>query len=580
VSDATLAGTPVARRDSVLRTFRAEWPLWIVLACFGLSACIVPTLTNVATTDDWGYSRSVEILVNDGRLMIFSVVAATAVGQVLWGALFAEIFSMTLGVMRLSTVVVTALGAAAFYDILRQLGITRGRAALGVAVHLFNPLSFMLAFTFMTDPHFVAWMLIACACYLRGLPREAVDWRWVLAGATAAAFAFLIRQQGALIPFAIGGWLLVTRRLRVDWRSGRLLALVGGIPALTLVAYYLSLRWIMPIILIQSAFLDEMLDYGLAGTIGQLEKLSFIATAYIGLLLVPIVLAILPRPGDLARMAIRAHRATWLVAIAATGLISLGAWVFTFGDRPRRMPYIAQFAGVRGLGPADVPGARVQLVEWAWIRDALTIAAVAGAIVAGVVLSLKLIAPADPVRAALGMLVAVFLGQWAGVFPPSFHYVERGGSLDRYLIPLFPFAIAFLLWAVRDVRLWTPLAWLAITAIGAFSTAGARDYLVYLSAVWDMGHHAQTIGADITQIDAGSGWDGYHMYTNGQEKKGTKVWSPEPAPWWIYLYARRIDSTYVVSTNPRKSGYVVVAREEYSQWLEDDPVYVYLLKQG
>jgi len=75
---------------------RRFWPILFVLALFAATAFIVPTLAPVATTDDWGYSRSVEILYFEGRLTVFPVVAATAVFQIGWGALFALMFGMTL----------------------------------------------------------------------------------------------------------------------------------------------------------------------------------------------------------------------------------------------------------------------------------------------------------------------------------------------------------------------------------------------------------------------------------------------------------------------------------------------------
>src|SRR6476620_8021026 len=89
---------------------RRHWQIIVVMTIFAGSAFIVPTLTNVATTDDWGYSRSVEILYHEHRLTVFPVVAATAVFQVFWGWIFATVFGMTLGVMRLSTVVMVGLG--------------------------------------------------------------------------------------------------------------------------------------------------------------------------------------------------------------------------------------------------------------------------------------------------------------------------------------------------------------------------------------------------------------------------------------------------------------------------------------
>ncbi|MBA2468351.1 MAG: hypothetical protein H0V37_02975, partial [Chloroflexia bacterium] len=146
---------------SAVRGLWSNWPLLFPLLAFAIAAAIVPTMTNVATTDDWGYTRAVEILYYDSELVMFPVVAATAIGQVLWGGLFALVFGMELGVMRLSTVVIVGLGGIALYAILRQLGGTRWRSSLGTALYLFNPLSFTLAFTFMTDPHFASWLLIA-----------------------------------------------------------------------------------------------------------------------------------------------------------------------------------------------------------------------------------------------------------------------------------------------------------------------------------------------------------------------------------------------------------------------------------
>ena len=137
-----------------LRLLRSHLGIVLVLAAFAASAFIVPTMMPVATTDDWGYTRSVEILLDEGRLTVLPAVAATAVFQILWGALFGSVFGMSLGMMRVATVVIVALGAVGLYALIRDLGVTKGRAALGTAVYLFNPLTFSLAFTYMTDPYF------------------------------------------------------------------------------------------------------------------------------------------------------------------------------------------------------------------------------------------------------------------------------------------------------------------------------------------------------------------------------------------------------------------------------------------
>jgi hypothetical protein len=148
---------------------RKNLALLLVLLAFAGSAVIVPTLAPVATTDDWAYARSAQILLEERRLTVFPVVAATAVFQIVWGALFGLLFGPTLGVFRLSTVVIAALGALALYGLCHDLGVSRGRGALGVAAYLFNPLVFVLAFTFMTDAHFVALMVVATWLYVKGV---------------------------------------------------------------------------------------------------------------------------------------------------------------------------------------------------------------------------------------------------------------------------------------------------------------------------------------------------------------------------------------------------------------------------
>jgi hypothetical protein len=183
------------------------------------------------------------------------------------------------------------------------------------------------------------------------------------------------------------------------------------------------------------------------------------------------------------------------------------------------------------------------------------------------------------IGAAVVGMVAVW--QLVGVIPPSYQYVARGGSLDRYLLPLIPLVIALVLWATRDVRLVQPVAWLGVACFAVISVAGTRDYLVYLDSVWEMAEYANEAGLANEKLDAGSGWDGYHLYTDMIEQGVTKSVSPRGSPWWVYFYAKQTDSTYMVTTNPRwRSGYVVVERREYDQWLEDDPVYIYLVRKS
>lgn len=570
-----------------LRAIGRNWAVLIPLALFALAAVIVPTMTNIATTDDWGYTRSVEELFWNNHLVVYPVVAATAIGQVFWGGLFALIFGMDLGVMRLSTVVAVAIGAVALYAILRMLGVSRNHSVLGTTLYLFNPLSFVLSFTFMTDPHFTSWLLVAVALYAKGLD-EAHRRPWVIVlGSIAAGYAFWIRQQGALIPLAVVLYLVATRKVWFDLAGVKRVLQVAAAPAIMLVGYYVWLRWFNDVTAVQESFFAEMRAKGWEGAWHLVRYLTFYELMYLGLILVPILVAIAPggrwrgwiagREGGEASGSFRTPLGYWLF-LGTTGIVITG--LFFVSAQGRKMPYIPQFVGAGGLGAPDVPGGRLRLIEWPEVYQVATILAAIGAIVAGLMICRTIVPEVSPQRAVAGLVAMVGLWQVVGVLPPSFHYLNRGGSLDRYLLPLIPLAIALLLWAIRDVRLFDPVGWVVLAAVAAFSVAGTRDYLVYMDAVWSMARTANAAGVPNEKLDAGSGWDGYHLYTAMLDEGVTKSRAPKGSPWWLYFYAKNSDATYVVTTDPKDyPGYVVVEKTLYDQWLEDDETWVYLVRR-
>jgi hypothetical protein len=564
----------ISTRSAVMAGIRAYlqrvWPILLVLVAFGCTSLFLPTLAPVATTDDWGYSRSVEILVREHRLTVFPVVAATAVFQIGWGALFATIFGMTLGVVRVSTLVMVGLGAAALYALLRELGLGRGRSALGAATYLFNPLSFILAYGFMTDPFFTALLTGSTYFYVRGLGRD--DRRAVLIGSAIAACAFLTRQQGALIPLAVATYLVVTRRIWFTRAGVRLLIQVVAIPVAATVGYYLWLRWFNDVPSVQQSFADEARAAGMDGAWLLARYVAFYALMYLAFFAFPLAV------GGLwtAIRSLRAgnRRSRWVLAVWVS-VLAIGLSV-TLGDG-RRWPYIPQFVGAGGLGPPDVRGSRPRVFDGVFFDWATGVCAIAAVIVA-VLAARGVSRPPSRDRAGAGIVLAIALWQAIGVLPPSFHYLRRGFSLDRYLLPLLPAIIVLVLWATRDLRLWQPLAWGVVALFALFSVAATRDYLVYLDTVWETANDAHTAGVPLTGIDAGAAWDGYHLYTYGLDNNITRA-RTRGGPWWTTFYGLASDSSYVVSAKPIK-GYTVVWTRWYRSWLLREETPIYLLRKN
>jgi 4-amino-4-deoxy-L-arabinose transferase-like glycosyltransferase len=552
------------------------WPLLVVLAVFLGTALVVPILTPVATTDDWGYSRSVEILLDEGRLTVLPAVAATAVFQIGWGAAFATIFGMSLGIMRVSTLVMVTLGGIALYCLLRELGVGRNRCALGTAAYLFNPLTFVLSYTYMTDPFLTSLIIGSTYFSVRGLRRASPGWRSLVAGSLLAGCAFLTRQQGILVPVAIGMVLLVTRRLRFDRATVKLLLAVAGVPAIMLIGYYLWLYFFNDVPTVQESFTQEMRRAGLDGTWRLGRNLLFIVAMYFGFFVFPLTAAALI--GWLPRLRQGGRRGLpvlipWLAIPWLAGLV-FGLVAYAYEGK--RWPYIPQFVNAAGLGPSDVVGSRTRLFEGA-VFGWLTLACAVSAMIVALAVSRGVGLPANEERAAAGIVTAIALWQFIGALPPSFHYLRRGYSLDRYLLPLLPLIICLVLWATRDLRLVTAVGWAIVAGLVAYNVAATRDYLAFLDAVWTAADEVVATGTPATSVDAGAAWDGYHLYTYGLDNNITRA-RTRNGPWWMTFYALASDSTYVVASAPR-DGYEIMWTRTYDQWLVDGDAKLYVLRR-
>ncbi|MGB3327750.1 MAG: hypothetical protein WBA46_02285, partial [Thermomicrobiales bacterium] len=294
------------------------------------------------------------------------------------------------------------------------------------------------------------------------------------------------------------------------------------------------------------------------------------------LYVLPIVLAALPFIAGY-----RPPRTVLGIVFVLAWTAILVAGLLIFAGRNHYFPYIPQFLGLQGSGPTDLIGGRRPLIEQPYPSQPFnrTVTGIIAFSSLGFALFLgrKIGTAFSADRAAASLLASIGIWQVAGILPPSYHFRNWIISVDRYLIPLIPFAIGLLLWSLRGTRIWAPLGWLAIAAFAIFSTAGTRDFLVLQEATWSMAQDAVDRGVPLTQLDAGSSWDGYHLYEYG-EARGSHQ-QTKGGPWWTNLFAPATDSTYIVATTVPE-GYTMVEQREYSAWLHSDPQYLYLSRRN
>lgn len=587
----TAAASPPTERGARRRGLAAlgpHWPLLAVLAAFALTALVVPTLAPVSVSDDALYARTMERLFGQHELRVLPLAQMTLVFQVGWAGLFGLLFGDSLGVFRVSTVVMTMIGGGALYALCRELGVDRGRSALGAAVYLFNPLTYVLGFSFMTDGSFAAMLIVAVAVYVRGLRREPIAPAWVLAGSVAASAAFLIRQQGALIPLGVATSLLVSRVVRFDRAGLRMLARVLLVPALTIVGYYLWFNFVhgVPRDAGQAQVAEGWASASPVKVVGLVASLSFVQVMYIGLFTLPIVASALFTLGGVLR---NASRRVWIGIGLWTAVI--GAGLLFLGGGLARMPYGSQFLNTAGLGPdGDLRGGRVPI--YGARISALVTALCAGASIAlAVFFVCRVEALKGRRNVGAGVVLAVLVWQALGAVAPSLPLASGAVTRDRYLLPLAPLAVALALWALRNVRFPVLVAWLVTASIAVFSVAATHDFLGYEAAAWKLGREAHAEGVAYRRIEGGAAWDAYHLYEYSVRnkiqlvlpkglRKGPLILSDHDIdPWWLGLYGAATTSDYVIASEPLY-GFTVVKKIGYSDWLRGGSGSMYLLRHA
>jgi hypothetical protein len=558
---------------------RESWHILLVFGVFIASMFVVPTMVDVPVGDDWVYTRSVEILLQEHRLEILDLSVVTLVFQVFWGAFFAILFGDTFGAHRLSTTVLFLFSGVAMYALCLEMGLSKARAAFGTALYFFNPLAFVLAFTFMTDPQFASLMVIASYFYVRGLRRDDESARHIVIGSLFAAFAFLVRQQGVLIPLAVGLYLVMANRWRFNAAGIRMALRVAGIPALAMIVYYIWILGWHGAPEQQGQFIDRIRETGWSDTRLLMYRMSFIEIAYAGWFLLPVSFGVIG--AFVMGAGTRTDRRLRTFHIVIIAFVLSAAGMIAFESANKLWPFIAQYVGTHGLGPEDQIGFRSQLIPsvgrriitWlTYISSAVMILAIARAFRHRI----------SKDRSSASLILSLMAWQIVGILPPSFHFANWIISVDRYLLPILPFAIVLMLWATKDLRISVPLAAPFLICFALYSIVGTRDFLVFQHAMWDAGYDAEAMGIPLTSLDAGASFDGYYLYDYGLEQGITETrMPPEARGFWASLFAPATDGSYVVAARI-PSGWSesnVVKTYEYSSWLHEGPQYIYLLRR-
>jgi hypothetical protein len=503
--------------------------------------------------DDWAYLLPARRLAESGALLLTDWAPATQVLHVAWGALAIKLFGFQIGLLKLAMLAWTAAGSAILLFLLLEEGAPEPAAVLASTALALNPIIVLCTMTYMTDVPYLTLELAGLYALCRGLRED--DDRWLAAGGTAAAGAFLIRQIGLALPFAAA--IELGRLGRLNRR--RLAALFApGLAAAT--AWY---AWSG---LVQGPTLGTR--FHMARTLHRLaDPLSFAdaMAARLSESALSLGLFVLPLSAGLAKGAPPSKGA----ARASGALLLAFVWLVAVHGG---FPYGSSSFQKSGLGWVTVPGEPFKtggVFGFPGLWLAVTIASAAGAWLA--------------VRAAgdaggRGWSPGLRVIAWAAVLQliPS---IIWSAYFDRYVVPLLPFALALCaLAAAKQPFHWRPGA-AVLAGFSVLWLLGAADYASWNRAEARLVRRTLAGGVQPARLASGWDWDAFYNY----ERRTAELKAAKPLQQIDeWAWRDRSDRDLLVTFEPHPEthwrGVELLDRESYETPLSSAPGTLYLFK--
>lgn len=529
--------------------------LGLIVGLYGLTAFLIPVAQETPIVDEPIFASSAFQFARSGQVEISNLSAPNGVFDAVWGGLFVQTFGETYGALRASTIVLTAASSVFMYWLCREVGGSVRVSLLGTAAYLFAPLAATLSFTYHTDPHALALIVVAAALFARAMRIESNA--LFIAASIVSSVGLLSRQQVVIVPIAalIAIWL---RR----WNEGRwrITALVAIAP---LSAFALHALWTsaagQPFI--RHLSLQSAMSRGTTDIAVLSAQTLTMAPIYIGLFALPFLPLLVPCRQELGQP----PRKT-TVALGA-GLLTLGAAILFQQRGPFHLQTWLARTGVGGVDRSHL-GARpdqLNLPLWGVVTFFLLLTFLA--------LFVRLRVPKDkPQRSLIMFLILSVCGFLAAAFASSL--ALQGLVFDRYLLPLLPFVIALAAAGLVDTtrRFLTATALTAL--LGLYSMVGVYDAFVAYREVTEMAKDVIASGVDPLEFDGGASWSAATFGLVDDEPVHVRS---RRGPYWVKFYAVETDPKLGIALAPLE-GYEVLDKREYTSLLHTADTFLYLIR--
>lgn len=512
--------------------------------------------------DDWSYALSVRHFVETGRLQLSSWPAMSLIWQVIYSGLICKLIGFSFLHLREITLAIAVLNNIVFYALFRRVGVRSPLALLATLAIFFNPVYFNLAFTFMTEVHFLFWFGLSLLCIAQQ------KLRWVFVASIFASLAFLIRQHGLLVPAAFvtaQAWLVLCKKKTA--RDGA--AAVMAMTILPFITYAVFQYWYIGIHGSTPSYARK-LDLLTELNWQQVTLNLWGSVSYLAWFLLPVTLVVAAKLWN---------RRYWIPAVVLA--VAIIAWHMVIPTPEtalasvevsyrNQMPYLLNIVHNFGLGPItlkdiyrdNVLAPNPLPIAFWWGVTALV----------GVGTILMLILVTRRIRnGGLKNQMALFSFFLLGglilleiLISPE----KDGGLFDRHLL-IYILPATILLLPSSDPNTVTPsrttwgLGLVTLSLFSFYSIAGTHDYLAWNRARWEGLHYLMTdLKIPPDQIDGGFEFNGW--LTSDTFPPQGNSFRYKRNSWWV---AQDRYKVFWKMTPMYEDSFTVIRTIPYTSWL-------------
>lgn len=531
--------------------------LLIITSLWCLSIVIVNPVGNVPFNDDWSFALTVKHLLDYADFRPTSWASMLEFSHTLWGALFCLPAGFSFTALRISTLTLSLFGLFGCYFLVRDMGQPRFLAIFFALLIGFNPLYFLLSFSFMTDVPFTALSILSALFFARNLRNDrTLD----LCIATFFAIAaFLSRQLALALPLAFALSLLLHKG--ITKRSMVRAAMTLGFCAVIFLGFQ---QWMadsgrLPALYNAKTF--ELLAVLMNGKllISDLFNNIYVGLLYSGLFLLPILLF------AVRNLLITYRKQTiLLLSIVFSLLVMIDGFRAILGQAylmPLAKVDMLLKSGLIHLQFRDTEILHLYLPalpEGFWLLVTL-FSLIGAAFFITVFLAHYLQkSPAVP-KTKNNQVVALFFLLCSVIYLLPLMPLTPIHFYDRYGIPTIALlGAAILAYSgnihVRDHKFTLCLAVLLLVVFVIYSIAVTKDYLSWNRVRWLALHDLMNQKISPEDIDGGFEFNGWYLYDSNYQVQPTK------SKWWVHNDRYRIGFQAV-------PGYRVIKVYDYPHYL-------------